>query len=82
METKILRSSIIDKIEHLQTDTTLEDLNKLVDEMLDSEKSGDWWDALTPIQKNNIEISMGQIDRGETIDNEMVQAIVKTWLKK
>lgn len=82
METNILKSAIINKISHLQTEVTLENLDKLIDEMLDSEKNGDWWTTLTQNQKNNIEISMGQIERGEVIGNEMVQAIAKTWLKK
>lgn len=82
METNILKSAIINKISHLQTEVTLENLDKLIDEMLDSEKNGDWWATLTQNQKNNIEISMGQIERGEVIGNEMVQAIAKTWLKK
>lgn len=82
METNVLKSSIIDKISHLQAEVTLENLDKLLDEMLDSEKNGDWWTTLTQNQKNNIEISMRQIERGEVIGNEMVQAIAKTWLKK
>ena len=82
METNILKSAIINKISHLQTEVTLENLDKLIDEMLDSEKNGDWWTTLTQNQKNNIEISMGQIERGEVIGNEIVQAIAKTWLKK
>ena len=82
MEPNILKSSIINKISHLQAEVTLENLDKLIDEMLDAEKNGDWWSTLTQNQKNNIEISMGQIERGEVIENEMVQAIAKTWLKK
>ncbi len=82
MKTNVLKSSIIDKIGHLQTEVVLEELSKVVDEMLDSESKPDWWDDLTSAQKRNIEISMEQINKGEIIDNEIVQAMAKTWLKK
>ena len=82
MSTKILKSTIIDKISRLQTEVTLGVLDEFIDEMLDSEKNGDWWDTLTSTQKKNIEISNAQIERGEVIENEKVQAIAKAWLKK
>ena len=51
MKTEVLKSSIIDKIGHLQTEVVLMELSILIDQMLDSESKHDWWDDLTDTQK-------------------------------
>jgi hypothetical protein len=82
MERAVLVERIQKKIASIQKKDLLEELQKTVDEMLVADKDQDFWNELTDLQKKNIEISLGQIEKGQVSDNEVIRQKARTWLKK
>ena len=82
MERAVLVDKIQKKIASIQQKKLLEELQETVDEMLIAEKDSDFWNELTELQRQNIEVSLGQIEKGQVIDHEVVMQKANAWLKK
>ncbi len=82
MERELLVERLQKKIASIQQKDLLEELQKTVDEMLIADKDSDFWNELTELQKRNIDVSLGQIEKGQLMDHEKVMQKAKTWLKK
>lgn len=82
MERAVLVEKIQKKIASIQQKKLLEELQETVDEMLIAEKDSDFWNELTELQRQNIEVSLGQIEKGQVIDHEVVMQKANAWLKK
>ena len=82
MERAVLVDKIQKKIASIQQKKLLEELQETVDEMLIAEKDSDFWNELTELQRQNIEVSLGQIDKGQVIDHDVVMQKANAWLKK
>lgn len=82
MERAVLVEKIQKKFASIQQKKLLEELQETVDEMLIAEKDSDFWNELTELQRQNIEVSLGQIEKGQVIDHEVVMQKANAWLKK
>ena len=82
MERAVLVDKIQKKIASIQQKKLLEELQETVDEMLIAEKDSDFWNELTELQRQNIEVSLGQIEKGQVINHEVVMQKANAWLKK
>ena len=82
MERAVLIESLQKKIASIQQKDLLEELQETVNEMLIAEKDSDFWNELTELQRHNIEVSLGQIEKGQVIDHEEVMQKANAWLKK
>ena len=82
MERAVLIESLQKKIASIQQKDLLEELQETVNEMLIADKDSDFWNELTELQRQNIEVSLGQIEKGQVLDHEVVMLKAKTWLKK
>ena len=82
MERAVLIESLQKKIASIQQKDLLEALQETVNEMLIADKDSDFWNELTELQRQNIEVSLGQIEKGQVIDHEVVMQKANAWLKK
>ena len=82
MERAVLIESLQKKIASIQQKDLLEELQETVNEMLIADKDSDFWNELTELQKQNIEVSLRQIEKGQIIDHEVVMQKANAWLKK
>ena len=82
MERAVLIESLQKKIASIQQKDLLEELQETVNEMLIADKDSDFWNELTELQKQNIEVSLRQIEKGQVIDHEVVMQKANAWLKK
>lgn len=80
-EIKKLKTTIYEKVEHLNNETALQMVEEAVTAYSSSSKK-DILDDLTPEQLQRLHESVKQADNRETIANEKVKQKVKKWLSK
>ncbi len=80
-EIKKLKTTIYEKVEHLNNETALQMVEEAVTAYSSPSKK-DILDELTPEELQRLQESVKQAGRGETIANENVKQKAKKWLSK
>jgi uncharacterized protein HemY len=60
-------------------DTADEKVVKMVHAMLEVDADADWWDAMPDHVRKDVEISIKQAEKGETISHEEVKKKYSKW---
>lgn len=80
-EIKKLKTTIYEKLEHLNNETALQMVEEAVTAYSSPSKKN-ILDELTPEQLQRLQESVKQANKGETIPNEEVMQKAKKWLSK
>ncbi len=80
-EIKKLKTTIYEKVEHLNNETALQMVEEAVTAYSSPSKK-DILDELTPEQLQRLQESVKEAKKGETISNEEVKQKAKKWLSK
>lgn len=82
MSIREIKEDLHKKIDNIQDESILKEFSSSLHELLNEDLGKDFWDELTEIRKENIEVSLGEIKRGETTDHKDVIRDAKRWLEK
>jgi predicted transcriptional regulator len=63
-------------------DTADDKVVKMVHAMLEVDAEAGWWDAMPDEVKADIEVAIGQADRGEVLSHEEVKKKYPQWFTK
>jgi hypothetical protein len=78
MDIQVEKLAIINHIIGLNDDLMLQTIRNLLSiGKTTPEATTDFWDELTPGQKESVRISLEQFENGEIIDNEIVMSEMK-----
>ncbi|MES2701907.1 MAG: hypothetical protein V4649_04665 [Bacteroidota bacterium] len=76
-ELKELRKEVKNYIDHAD-----EKVVKMVHAMLETDAEADWWDSMPDNIKAEVEESLKQAERGETLTHEQVKKKFPQWFTK
>ena len=64
----IMKKEIVEWVDSLDNDSMLQFLKSL--QLSVAKNDGDWWNELTPAQKQNVEAGMQDLESGRTLSSE------------
>ena len=82
MSIKEIKDDLHKKIDNIQDESILQEFRSSLQELVDEDLGKDFWDDLTEIQRKNIEVSLREIEKGETIGHKGVLRNARKWLEK